>query len=148
MIKRGITKINAAGIVIPLALSIIIFSIGCSRQSGNPLADKAAPKSSTGVTEAEKEDGSYFKLCEIARNLELKRDPFSAEVITPVKIPQGGLSLSGIFLDAKIPKAIIGDTIVGVGDKIEDKTITEIKKDRVILSDGSKDYELRLEKEE
>ena len=47
------------------------------------------------------------------------------------------LLLSGIVWDEAGPIAIINNEIFGVGDVIEGNTIVEIKKDRVILSDGT-----------
>ncbi|MBN1805983.1 MAG: hypothetical protein JW837_12100 [Sedimentisphaerales bacterium] len=41
-------------------------------------------------------------------------------------------------------EAMIGESVVRVGDKIADKTVKRIEKDRVILTDGVKDYVLKL----
>lgn len=56
-----------------------------------------------------------------------------------------GLSLTGILWDPKTPQAIINDTVVGVGDRISDQTVTEIDSDKVVLNDGTQNYELRME---
>ena len=69
------------------------------------------------------------------------RNPF---VLESVASGSQILALSGILWDAENPKAIIGDKIVGKGDKIEEKTVIDIQKDRVILNDGVKDFELIL----
>lgn len=58
---------------------------------------------------------------------------------------QSGVILTGIFLDEKSPKALIGNVVVGIGDNVGGNTVIKIEKDRVILSDGSKDFELKLE---
>lgn len=55
-----------------------------------------------------------------------------------------GLNLDGIVWDEKSPYAIINDKIVEVGDRIAGKKVIEIKVDSVILSDGTREYELKL----
>ena len=56
------------------------------------------------------------------------------------------LSLNGIIWDKKNPKAMLGDAFVKKGDTVGGNKVVDIKKDRVILNDGSKDFELNLEK--
>lgn len=70
------------------------------------------------------------------------RDPFS---VSPAPIKgYGGLILNGIMWDKEKPAAIINDNIVKIGDKISGNAVVDIKQDRVILSDGIKDFELKL----
>jgi len=54
------------------------------------------------------------------------------------------LSLNGIVGSPKNPKAMISDAIVGVGDTIGKYKVVAIKQDRAILSDGTKEIELKL----
>ncbi len=56
-----------------------------------------------------------------------------------------GLKLMGIICDKKASLAIINDNIVKVGDKIGVHTVVDIKLDRVILNNGSRNIELILE---
>jgi len=56
----------------------------------------------------------------------------------------GGFTINGILWDKKNPLAIINERIVKIGDKIDGNTVVNIKQDRVILNDGSKDIELLL----
>lgn len=70
------------------------------------------------------------------------RDPFSASS-APIK-GYRGFVLSGIMWDKESPTAIINDNIVKIGDKISGNAVVDIKQDRVILSDGIKDFELKL----
>jgi hypothetical protein len=57
----------------------------------------------------------------------------------------GGLTgLTGIIWDEKSPRAIIDDIVVGVGERAGEKTVVEIKKDRVILNDGTVNSEIQL----
>jgi len=55
------------------------------------------------------------------------------------------LNLKGIMWNDKNPRAMVGDAVVGNGDKIGDNIVVEVKKDRVILNDGTKNFELKLE---
>lgn len=57
----------------------------------------------------------------------------------------GSSGLTGILWDEKTPKAIINEAVVSIGNKIGEITVIDIKKDHVILNDGTKDYEVKLE---
>ena len=58
------------------------------------------------------------------------------------------LVLGGILWDVNRPAAIIGGEIVAKGGSAGPYVVVDIQQDRVILNDGKKDLELRLEKEE
>ncbi len=66
------------------------------------------------------------------------RSPFQATAA-----PAAGMNLvlNGI-IGGKSPKAMIGDAMVGVGDRIGSNTVVAIKSDRVVLNDGTKDFEV------
>lgn len=72
------------------------------------------------------------------------RDPFFSgpAVSSPTTISD--MRLTGILWDDAAPLAMINDNPIGVGDKIGGYTVVEIHKDRVILADGTKNYELTL----
>ena len=55
------------------------------------------------------------------------------------------LSLSCIIRDGEKTQAFINDSLVRVGDTITDMTVKQIESDRVILTDGAKDYVLKLQ---
>jgi len=55
------------------------------------------------------------------------------------------LALCAIMWSAKKPSAFINNSIVSVGDKITDKTVKRIEQNRVILTDGMKEYVLELQ---
>lgn len=57
------------------------------------------------------------------------------------------LILNGIVWDKVTPRAIISNDIVRIGDKIGNNTVVDIKQDRVILNDGTSNFELRLGQE-
>lgn len=54
------------------------------------------------------------------------------------------LLLRAILWKTEEPSAFINDSIVVVGDKIADKTVKKIEKNRVILSEGVNDYILEI----
>lgn len=87
----------------------------------------------------------YLALEEQARSIELKRDPFTAAPIVAEKTLQAGVDLTGILWDPDKPLAIIDGDIVKKGSRVGNKTLVEIQKDRVILSDGQILTELKLE---
>jgi len=73
------------------------------------------------------------------------RNPFT---FLQVEEKTGGipnLALSAIVWSANKPSAFINNSIVSVGDEITDKTVKRIEQNRVILTDGMKDYVLELQ---
>lgn len=72
------------------------------------------------------------------------RDPFSSgpAVSSPTTISD--MRLTGILWDDVAPLAMISDNPIAVGDKIGGYTVVDIQKDKVMLTDGTKDYELTL----
>lgn len=77
-----------------------------------------------------------------------KKTKFTSWARNPF-LPRGSgpsaAGLTGILWDNRSPKAIIDDSIVGIGDKWGNNTVVDIKQDRVILNDGARDFELKLE---
>lgn len=71
------------------------------------------------------------------------RNPFALKG-APQATPSQTFDLGGIMWNEKNPKAMIGDAVVGKGGKIGSNTVVDIKKDRVILNDGTKDFEIKL----
>lgn len=69
-----------------------------------------------------------------------KRSPF-----VPSGTPaSSNLVLSGIIWNKDKPKAMINDMILTKGDSVGENKIIDIKPDRVILNDGTKDFELKM----
>lgn len=71
-----------------------------------------------------------------------KRSPF---------VPSGATSSSGLVLNGIIwsktnPKAMIDGAIVAKGDRTGSCTVVEIRPDCVVLNDGAKTFEIKLEK--
>jgi len=78
--------------------------------------------------------------------IELKRDPFNLASIIIEKDKQSGLVLSGILWDKNRPMAIIEGEVIEKGERIGNKTVIEIKQDRVIFSDGEVLSEIKLQR--
>ena len=78
-----------------------------------------------------------------------KRSQFASWARSPFvhKSSGGGVTLvlNGIVGSPKNPKAMIGDAVVGKGDKLGVYTVVDIGQNKVILNDGSKDIELKME---
>ena len=55
------------------------------------------------------------------------------------------LTLTAIMWNDKKPSAFMNETVVSVGDKITGKTVKQIEQNKVILTDGAKDYVLELQ---
>lgn len=77
---------------------------------------------------------------------EWQRDPFSGKNYAPVSSGGGvKLQLSGIIWDAKKPYALFGEEVVREGDTLAGYKIAKINKNSVIVTDGVRDSELRME---
>ncbi len=88
---------------------------------------------------------TYKKLEEKSINLIPTRDPFSnLPANTQDRSPSDILSLSGILWDKDKPMAIIDGGIVKKGARVGNKTVVDIQRDRVILSDGQIVTEIKL----
>ncbi|MBU4590249.1 MAG: hypothetical protein KKG01_04930 [Candidatus Omnitrophica bacterium] len=72
------------------------------------------------------------------------RDPFSSGQTTSAPSTVSDMVLTGILWDDSSPLAMINDNPIAVGDKISGYTVVEIRKDRVIITNGTEDSELRL----
>ena len=74
------------------------------------------------------------------------KNPFSAsKAAIPPSVGSRGTRLGGIIYDANDVCALINDELAHKGDSVDGKKVVEIYRDRVILNDGTKDIELRLE---
>lgn len=87
----------------------------------------------------------YNTLLEQVKLLDLRRDPFTAAPIVSEGSIKYGVVLSGILWDKDKPMAIIDGNIVKAGQRVGDQTVMEIRRDRVILSDGENLAEIKLQ---
>ena len=72
------------------------------------------------------------------------RDPFTFPQREGKVDNISNLTLLCIILSDKEAQAFINESIVRVGDRIADKTVRRIEQNRVILTDGTRDYVLEL----
>jgi len=71
------------------------------------------------------------------------RDPFMVTQ-TPVS-SSSALALGGIVYDEKDSYALINNQLLHIGDEVNGNRVVDIQQDTVILNDGNKDIELKLE---
>jgi len=106
---------------------------------------KDAPSTTSSVT--------FDQAIPVMRAVPRKRTEFIDWGRDPFTFPQreeeigsiSNLRLSCIICNDKEAQAFINESIVRVGDKITDKTVKRIEQNRVILTDGTKDYVLKLQ---
>ncbi|UCD54789.1 MAG: hypothetical protein JSV93_04510 [Candidatus Omnitrophota bacterium] len=68
-----------------------------------------------------------------------------APVAQPAPLPSSAkLALDGIMWDEKNPKAMVNGRLMGIGDKIGEYEVIDIKKNKVTLNNGVEDIVLRL----
>ena len=73
------------------------------------------------------------------------RDPFTSQQKEEKADNVSDLVLGAIMSGGQKPSAFINNSVVYVGDKVADKTVKKIEQNRVILTDGTKDYVLELQ---
>lgn len=147
MRKKDLMQLGITGV---LAVVLIFVLVNASKKSRLRNLKNVSPKvvDLAGLPNQTKkvENKDLYNLLEQqSKSMELKRDPFTAVPIISEKTLQSGVDLTGILWDKDRPLAIIDGEIVKKGARVANKTIVEIKKDRVILSDGQMLTELRLE---
>ncbi len=77
------------------------------------------------------------------QDLKWLRCPFSGKVYAgPAKVMD--LELNGLLWDEQDPKAVINSKVFSRQEQVGQYTIIEIEKDRVVLSDGFKEFELKM----
>ncbi|MDD5005483.1 MAG: hypothetical protein PHS93_03145 [Candidatus Omnitrophica bacterium] len=76
------------------------------------------------------------------KNLEWTRCPFSGKQYNQEPIVE--FKVSGIMWDEVTPQAIVNGRILSVGDIINGFVVEKIERQKVILSNGQKEIELKL----
>lgn len=105
---------------------------GVAKTAGAPTLVEAKKEVAQQAEQEIKEEG-----------LEWQRDPFSGKVYYS-QIGSLELELTGILWDPQNPEALINDKICGKGDRIGGFQVIEIRENKVILSDGARQIELKL----
>lgn len=72
------------------------------------------------------------------------RDPFNQKTLAAPELADP-YPLRGIFWDEIKPSALIGETVVYVGDRLDKFTVTNIQPDYVVISDGHAVLKLRMD---
>ena len=91
------------------------------------------------------EESLFNALEERTKDITVLRDPFDfGGAKATDKMVVSGLRLTGVLWDGREPRAIIGDDVYGLGDKIGTAKIIKITPDAVILKDATHEFELRL----
>ena len=150
MPKKDILKFSLAGIAGLFVLFFIVQSFkgkGKSNSSSPEGAKNAGSSEQKTAAENNNTAGLFAKLQEETKALEMKRDPFFKQIIDPANKSSlsSDLSLSGIVWDQDNATAIINNTIVKIGSEIAGNTVINIKEDRVILNDGVRNFELKID---
>lgn len=126
-----------------LGIVLVLMSARTFEQMRSKKSQRSAPSVVVQPVAADPSAPVYAALAEEAAKLSVERDPFF-----PVpKVAASSIVLNGILWDENKPTAIINNEIVQVGQSVNGKVIVGIRKDRVILSDGSKEFELKMYEE-
>ncbi|MEI8350174.1 MAG: hypothetical protein WCI77_08480 [Candidatus Omnitrophota bacterium] len=142
------------GVVILLVI-ILIFAVVNAIKAGKKQKNFIAQSSSAAVLPSVQNDSAgggmgggslYHRLENESDRLKLGRDPFTRSQIANTAKEDSSINLSGIIWDTKNPKAVINGEILSVGEKVKGNLIVEIRPDKVILSDGERQFEVSMNK--
>lgn len=143
--RKSRTEIIVTSILIVVFFAIAINSISAVRSKRSKRRPVAI--SPNLLQEIRHQDLGHTIEAVMRKKEDLVRDEFPSWGRDPFQeadISLSQLGLQGIMWDIENPKAIISNRIVEVGDSVGDNTIIEIKRDRVVLTDGVSTFELRL----
>ncbi len=144
-------KVKNKKLIILLALlAVVVFVWGRAfvfplKEKGNRVAVGVADSSSGNKISED------FLIQEVPKRIWAKsaypswgRDPFTIpKVSADISVE---LKLNGIMWDKDNPLTIINGKVLKRGDKIGTNTVIGIKQDRIFLSDGNCEFELKLGK--
>ncbi|MFA5144298.1 MAG: hypothetical protein WC522_09110 [Candidatus Omnitrophota bacterium] len=122
-----------------LAIASLIYGMGAGHRKD--ASGRGVIKKKNAAAAAEKDIAESRRRARRTDFRSWKRSPF-----IPKGEPRSKLTLNGILADGANFKAMIGDTIVGKGGMVDGSRVIEVTKDKVILNDGTKDFELKLER--
>jgi hypothetical protein len=139
--KKDKIQITVTGALVIVLVFVVGNGFRKRPAKSSPVAVPKYPQVTPPASIQAQSPATFLKLKEEARTLEFKRDPFLKQAA--VSSVRGGPSLSGIAWDEEDPTAIINGRIARRGDNVDGYVVVDIKKDRVILSDGTQDLELK-----
>ena len=144
MQKKQTEIIVVVILAVVFVLSLVPFMRGCRGQTASKTAALPGHKYGLGVLAKGRNPAPEATVKH--DSLTWGRDPFVLEEIAPAEVNSpSNLKLMGIIRGANSePKAIINNDIYPIGSKIGVFTIKKIFKEKVVVSDGEKDYDLNL----
>jgi len=144
MRKKEIIELSITGLGIVVLGFIVFHQVKGVKRPQPSVSPKTISLAPTALDQRKNNKRLFLALQEEAKNIKLNRDPFFRQPIVSSDDSAQGLNLSGIAWDELKPTAIINDEILAVGDQVAGKRIVEIEKDKVILTDGQQNFELRI----
>jgi hypothetical protein len=149
MLKKSLIQLSITGVLVVVLIFLWANASKKSRHllpaSGGVVSQAGAPLAIALSQANNVKSGNLYNLLEQqSKSVELKRDPFVASPIVSETSLHSEISLTGILWDKLKPLAIIDGNVVRKGQRVGNKTIMDIKQDRVILSDGQIISEIRL----
>lgn len=156
MKKKSLIELILAAILIIVLLLAVNNAIKRSKRSARTAVKPGVgntPPAANKITETKAPQAAmpvkpqYQLQEEESQSLELKRDPFATVIPAVVKSQAAQVSsitLSGILWEENNPLAIINNKIVKVGDRVAGCNVVEIRQNSVSLNNGTKDFELKL----
>ena len=149
------------GIVVVLAILLVLGIISLvvkikgpstghqagAAQKNSGLAAKKPSAGSEVKRRRVNDDNFRIKFNAISEALPLERDPFkSGKTDDEDKDPRKKLILGGIIWSTQKPMAIINQTFLGEGDRLDQFTVLKVRQASVLLKDQSSEFELKLER--
>lgn len=126
-----------------LAVVLVLACVRTYMQMQSKKMKRGAGAAAVQSVSADQTAPLYVTLAEEAGQISIERDPFF-----PVpKVSASSIVLNGILWDEVKPTAIINNEIVQVGQSVNGKVVVGIWKDKVILSDGSNEVDLKMYEE-
>ncbi|MEW6101242.1 MAG: hypothetical protein AB1481_03000 [Candidatus Omnitrophota bacterium] len=135
MTKKRIEIIVTVALILIFALTLASSLAKIKKRK----AVKGGPALSSGELLAESADKKTVE----EADLKWVRCPFSGKVYSSAGALE--LKIDGIIWDSENPMASINDTVVRIGEKVSGFEVVDIKKESVTLSDGRKNFEIKLE---
>ncbi len=136
-------KVVALIVLAVLAVISLIYGVTASPKGRAKSAATAERQIATAPQQGAKNVVSTERRAKRSQFNTWKRNPFVAGFTTSTMTE---LTLNGIIWNKTKPKAMIGDAIVAKGDTVGANKVVDIQPNRVILNDGTKDFELKVEK--
>ncbi len=162
MQKKETVQLGITSVLVIALIFLVIHGVQSRRHASSPVAQgqssaAAVPAVSTVptamptasqsmVTQPPETSGQelFVQLDNQTESIEVNRDPFSKEVVLPKKPTHPLMYLTGILWDSEKPKAIINETILGVGDKVRGNMIVDIQRYKVVLHGENGYFELTI----